>query len=305
MTRALLRLGLCCKFIEEPIKFRSATAAHLLKFDRAEQLVRIGEIAAHNAATLLAALEYCAKTGIGSFRVMSQILPLKTHPEVGYAMRDLPGGEAIVAAFRGCGEYARAMGIRTGFHPDQFVVLNSQDAGIVERSVTELEYQAEVAEWIGADTMNIHGGGAYGDKAVALEAFRRNLSLLSDRARSRLTLENDDKTYTPEDLLPVCRAEGIPFVYDVHHHRCAPDCLSIKKATEAARETWHDREPLFHLSSPIQGWKGPHCSRHHDYIDPKDFPKEWLGWPLTVEVEAKAKELAVLRLKEKLKRTIG
>ncbi|MGV3533421.1 MAG: UV DNA damage repair endonuclease UvsE [Chthoniobacteraceae bacterium] len=300
MTRALLRLGLCCKFIEEPIKFRSATAAHLLKFPREEQLIRIGEIAAHNAAALLVALEYCAKNGIGSFRVMSQILPLKTHPKVGYRMEEVPGGEAIIAAFRGCGDFARAMDIRTGFHPDQFVVLNSPDAGIVERSVLELEYQAEVAEWIGADTLNIHGGGAYGDKALALERFRRNLPLLSKRARSRITLENDDKTYTPEDLLPVCRAEGIPLVYDVHHHRCAPDRLSIKQATKAARETWGGREPLFHLSSPIEGWDGGHCSRHHDYIDPNDFPKEWRGWPLTVEVEAKAKELAVQRLRADL-----
>ncbi|MGV3532663.1 MAG: UV DNA damage repair endonuclease UvsE [Chthoniobacteraceae bacterium] len=302
MTRALLRLGLCCKFIEEPIKFRSATAAHLLKFPRGEQLIRIGEIAAHNAAALLASLEYCARSGIGSFRVMSQILPMKTHPKVGYQMKDIPGGQEIIAAFRGCGDFAKAMNIRTGFHPDQFVVLNSPDSGIVERSVLELEYQAEVAEWIGADTLNIHGGGAYGDKALALEAFRRNLALLSDRARNRLTLENDDKTYTPEDLLPVCCAEGIPLVYDVHHHRCAPDSLSIQEATDAARKTWHRREPLFHLSSPIEGWKGPHCSRHHDYIDPQDFPKAWLGWHLTVEVEAKAKELAVAQLAKALGR---
>ncbi|MCC6234326.1 MAG: hypothetical protein IT580_16910, partial [Verrucomicrobiales bacterium] len=55
-------------------------------------------------------------------------------------------------------------------------------------------------------------------------------------------------------------------------------------------------EPLFHLSSPLEGWSGPKPERHHDYIDAADFPSEWRGWPLTVEVEAKAKELAVARL---------
>ncbi len=64
----------------------------------------------------------------------------------------------------------------------------------------KLEYQAEVAEWVGADVINIHGGGAYGDKKKALADFARNLKLLSRRARSRLTVENDDKTYTPSDL---------------------------------------------------------------------------------------------------------
>jgi UV DNA damage endonuclease len=296
MTSASLRLGLCCKFVEEPIKFRTSTATNLARFPRDEQLTRLAEIAQHNAAALLAALKYCAAHGIGSFRIASQILPVRTHPTVGYVVDELPGFRAIVAAFRACGRFAKAEDIRMGFHPDQFVVLNSPDAGIVERSVAEIEVQAQIAEWVGADTINIHGGGAYGDKTSALEALRRNLPLLSKRARVRLTVENDDKTYTPSDLLPVCRAEGMPFVYDVHHHRCCPDGLSIEEATEAAVETWRGREPLFHISSPIEGWSGPQPSRHHDYIDPQDFPVEWLGRSLTVEVEAKAKELAVLRL---------
>ena len=64
----------------------------------------------------------------------------------------------------------------------------------LDRSIAELEYQAEVAEWVGADVVNIHGGGAYGDKADALARFASSLSRLSDRARSRLTVENDDVT---------------------------------------------------------------------------------------------------------------
>lgn len=87
----------------------------------------------------------------------------------------------------------------------------------------------------------------------------------------------------------------MPLVYDVHHHRCLPDGLSIAAATERARKTWKS-EPLFHISSPLHGWEGPKPERHHDYINPADFPKVWLGWPLTVEVEAKAKELAVAQL---------
>ncbi len=120
--------------------------------------------------------------------------------------------------------------------------------------------------------------------------------------RSRLTLENDDKLYTPADLLPVCRDTGVPLVYDVHHHRCLPDALTLEQATAAARATW-DREPLFHISSPLAGWRGPRPERHHDFINPKDFPAVWHGWPFTVEVEAKAKELAVARLRRWLQRT--
>ena len=291
-----LRLGLCCQFSAQPIRFRTTTATALGRLPRREQLRRLASLGAVNAESLLAALRFCAAHRIGSFRICSPILPVKTHPTVGYRVEELPGADDLVAQFRRCGEFARAQGLRTGFHPDQFVVLNSPDAGIVARSVADLESQAEIAEWTNADTVNIHGGGGYGDKPAALERFRCNLDLLSPRARSRLTVENDDRTFTPADLLPLCRSEGVPLVYDAHHQRCCPDDLTVEQATEAARTTWKKREPLFHISSPLEGWQGPKPERHHDYIDPKDLPRAWLGWPLTVEVEAKAKELAVARL---------
>jgi len=295
-----LRLGLCCQFFAQPIKFSTTTATALARLPRREQLARLAALGTANAASLLAALKFCAANGIQSFRIISPILPIKTHPTVGYRVEELPGAAELVAQFRRCGDFARAQGIRTGFHPDQFVVLNSPDANIVDRSIADIESQAEIAEWTNADTVNIHGGGGYGDKPTALERFRRNLDRLSPRARNRLTVENDDKTFTPADLLPLCRATGLPLVYDVHHHRCCPDSLSVAEATAAARATWN-REPLFHISSPLEGWTGPKPERHHDYIDPKDFPAAWRGWDLTVEVEAKAKELAVTRLQQALR----
>lgn len=295
-----LRLGLCCQFLEQPIKFRVTTATAMQRLPRRKQLARFAELCAGNAASLLAALQFCAAHSIGSFRILTPIMPVKTHPTVGYRVEELPGADKIVGQFRRCGEFARAQGIRTGFHPDQFVVLNSPDANIVARSVADIESQAELAEWTNADTVNIHGGGGYGNKPAALERFRRNLAQLSPRARSRLTVENDDNIFTPADLLPLCRSEGVPLVYDAHHHRCLPDGLAVEQATEAARVTWSKREPLFHLSSPLEGWSGPKPERHHDYIDPKDFPASWRGWALTVEVEAKAKELAVARLQRDL-----
>lgn len=290
-----LRLGLCCKFAREPIKFRTTTATAMLRLPRPARLERLAELCRANAEALLAALQFCKAHGIGAFRINSQVLPVKTHPEAGYEMDELPGGAQIIARFRACGEFARANNLRLSFHPDQFVVLNSPNPQTLANSFSELNYQAEVAEWVGADTINLHGGGAYGDKVSALEALRRNIERLPAAVRARLTLENDDKVYTPADLLPVCADTGVPLVYDVHHHRCLPDGLSVAEITGLARKIWR-AEPLFHISSPLAGWDGPKPERHHDYIDIRDFPAEWLGWPLTVEVEAKAKELAVARL---------
>ncbi len=300
-----MRLGLCCMFVREPIRFRTTTASAMLRLGQRERLARLAELCLINADALLSALGYCAANGIGAFRVNSQILPIKTHPAVGYAVEELPGSNAIVARFRECGVFAREHDLRLSFHPDQFVVLNSPNPRTLEHSLAEMEYQTEVAEWIGADTINIHGGGAYGDKASALRVLRTTIANLPDRVRSRLTLENDDKIYTPNDLLPVCADTGVPLVYDAHHHRCCPDGATLEAATEAAHATWGHLEPLFHISSPLEGWDGPKPQRHHDYIDSEDFPKEWLGWPLTVEVEAKAKELAVARLQRDLLSVVG
>lgn len=295
-----LRLGLCCQFQREPIKFRATTATAMARLPKPARLTRLSELCRANAEALLASLDFCARHGIGAFRILSQILPVKTHPTVGYEMDELPGGADIVARFRECGRFARSRNLRLSFHPDQFVVLNSPNPQTLAHSLAELNYQADVAKWVGADTINLHGGGAYGDKTAALDALRRNIERLPKPVRSRLTIENDDKVYTPADLLPVCADTGVPLVYDVHHHRCLPDGLSVAEITERARTTWQG-EPLFHISSPLEGWVGPKPARHHDYIDAGDFPVEWLGWPLTVEVEAKAKELAVTRLIADLK----
>lgn len=290
-----LRLGLCCQFAAEPITFRTTTVTAMLRLDKDKRLARLAELCRANADALMSTLEYCTSHGIGAFRLNSQILPVKTHPEAGYEMNALPDGAAIVARFRECGTYARTNNIRLSFHPDQFVVLNSPNPGVLSNALAELAYQAEVAEWVGADTINIHGGGAYGDKIGALDVLCRNIENLPDPVRARLTLENDDRIFTPSDLLRVCKATGVPLVYDVHHHRCLPDGLGMAEATQRVRATWQT-EPLFHLSSPREGWEGPNPRRHHDTINIADFPTEWLGWPLTVEIEAKAKELAIARL---------
>ncbi len=293
----MLRLGLCCLFREAPIKFRRTTARYLATQSRRQQKTYLSEICLHNANALMHALQFCEQNGIGGFRVNSQILPLKTHPAYHYEIKDLPDYPAILKQFRKCGAFGRKHGLRITFHPDQFILLSSPDPGVTRRSVADLIYQAEVATWIQADVLNIHAGGAYGNKGRTLLRLTRQIERLPACVRSRLTLENDDRIFSPADLLPLCKDTGVPLVYDVHHHRCLPDGMRIEDTTEKALDTWN-REPLFHISSPLGGWKTNNARRHHDYINIKDFPKNWLDLSATVEVEAKAKELAVLKLKK-------
>ncbi len=296
----MIRFGLCCQFAREDIKFHTTTATSILKLNRKDQLIKISSLCLENAKSLMKALRFCRKNAIGCFRVNSQILPLKTHPAVAYEISQLPEGKEIEESFRACGDYLRQNELRTSFHPDQFVVLNSPKPETVKASIAELEYQTQIAIIIGADVINIHAGGGYGDKPAAIKRFAENFSRLSDDAKKLLTLENDDKTWSPTELFPLCRQLKIPLVYDVHHHRCLKDEMSIKEATMAAFKTWN-REPMFHISSPLNGWNGPDLCRHHDYIDADDFPDIWKKLDLTVEIEAKAKETAIFKLIKDLK----
>ncbi len=295
----MIRLGLCCIFKNEPIKFRTTTASVVSRLSQTDAIEKLTSIIRDNSASLLAALKYCKKNQIGSFRVNSRILPLATHPDYGYSLKNLPDGESLINQFQDCGNYAAENNIRTTFHPDQFVVLNSPRHDVVASSIKEIEYQTEVAQWINADVINIHCGGGYGDKVQALSRLKSNVTRLSSEARKRLTFENDDKLYSPADVLSVCNDCLIPFVYDVHHHRCHTDNFDIESATKAAISTWN-REPLFHISSPLNGWNGTAPSSHHDFIDVNDFPEIWTTLDITIEVEAKAKELAVKKLRKLL-----
>src|SRR5262249_38076360 len=153
---------------------------------------------------------------------------------------------------------------------------------VVDSAIRELEAQAEVAEIIGADTITLHGGGGAGGPDAALDRLWSGIDRLSHRARSRLALENDDRLFSVADLLPICGATGVPLVYDVHHHRCHPDGLTVAEATELAVETWGDREPYFHISSPRD--RGGNPRPHAEYIAPRDIPKIWRGLKITVDV---------------------
>jgi UV DNA damage endonuclease len=297
----MLRLGLCCLFNQAPIRFRSATAKFVRPLDRPAQLVKLSKICLDNARSLVTAVEEVYRLGFGSFRVSSPLLPLYTHPEVGYRLEELPDAREITVTLLSVKALKEKYQLRLSFHPDQFTLLSSPRPEVTAASLKDLDYQVMLAELIGADVINIHGGGVYGDKQSALSRLVKEISALPEPIHSRLTLENDDCSYTVEDLLPICDQLNIPLVYDVHHHRCNPDGLTVAEATEACLQSWRrlGREPYFHISSPKHGWNGK-PRPHADFIDFADFPTEWHGLDATIDVEAKAKELAVLKLKKEL-----
>ena len=295
-----IRWGLCCQFVDAPIHFRTATHRYVATLGADAGRAYLTAIARDNAQALRDAVQKCAELGIGAFRINSQVLPLATHPVSRYTLADLDPDGTITTAFREAGALARTHDVRLSFHPDQFVVLNSERPQVVDSSLDEMRMHGEMAALVGADVLTLHAGSTAGGLPEALVRLERGIERLSAAARERLALENDDRRFTPEVILPLCERLGIPMVYDVHHHRCNPDALDVRSATGHAAATWGAREPHFHVSSPRAGWNEGDARPHADYIDPADFPEAWRERALTVDVEAKAKERAVLAIRDAL-----
>ena len=292
---------MCCQFLDSPVRFRQATHRYCVSLGQKERREYLADIVLSNAQALIDAVRRCSELGVGAFRITSQFMPLATHPESGYLPTDLPGWRGIHARLSEAAKLAKSHQVRLSFHPDQFVVLNSESERVVAASIQEMEHQATVAELVGAEALTLHGGGKVGGTGAAIERLEAGVSRLSPKARAILALENDDRSFSPADLLPFCERSGIPFVYDVHHHRCKPDELSIAEATSRCMATWEAREPWMHISSPKTGWGSSNPRMHADFIDPNDVPAEWRGKRMTIDVEAKDKERAVLAITEAMR----
>jgi UV DNA damage endonuclease len=270
---------------------------------------------------LEAILAYLDDTDIRFYRMATALAPYASHPDLP-RFRDQPARHAERLA--GVGERARALDIRLTSHPGQYTVLNSADAEVQRLAAAELEVQAELMDGMGLGPESVvvlHVGGAAGGVDEGLARFERGFALLSEPARRRLVVENDDRTYSLADVLRLSDRVGRPVVWDILHHHCHdPHGIPDREALELALRTWPPGvTPKIHYSSPrtaVEVRKRrtgrrveratvlPPLRAHADLIDPIGF-EQFLagtaaGLDFDVMLEAKAKDLALLRLREQV-----
>jgi UV DNA damage endonuclease len=204
------------------------------------------------------------------------------------------------------GKYVADNNMRITSHPGPFNVLTSPHPHVVDNCINDLSTHGEVFDMMGLsrtpyNKINIHIGGAYGDKESAMARFCTNFVRLPDSVKSRLTVENDDKAtmYSVRDLYDgVYKVIGIPIVFDYHHHQFCTGDLTEQKALELAIKTWGDIKPVVHYSESRRDEKKDDTIRvqaHSDYVYEKI---ETYGHDIDIMVEAKAKELAVQKYLE-------
>ena len=259
---------------------------------------------------------------IRMYRMSSDLAPYVTHP-------DMPQFHGMIEEsaeeLKTIGKRARKLGLRLSFHPSQFIVLNSPDPVLVQKSVADLTAQTQMLDLmeLGPEAVVVvHAGGMYGDTETGCARWAETYKLLSPAIRRRLVLENDDLRYSAADVLKIHEMTGVPLIFDHQHFWCHnPEQLELRETVERFLATWaRGVRPKIHFSSPrtelrelkrkVRGSRKtklvlqpPIWTGHADFTNPFEFARfmrDCDGLVFDVMLEAKAKDLALLRLRDQI-----
>ena len=261
------------------------------------------ELALLNLKDLNKILVWNKQNNINFYRISSDIIPWASE----YDITDLPHFEQIAYQAEKAGNFARENGMRLTSHPGPFNKLASPKERVFQLTKNDLSVHGDLFDLIGLERspyakLNIHVGAAYGDKPMALDNFCRNFERLPESVKTRLTVENDDKTslYSTQELYDgIYKRIGIPIVFDYHHHRLHDGGLTEQEALELAISTWpKDITPVVHYAES-------RCDEYQDYkIKPQAHSDRVIhefsdyGHKLDVMIEAKHKEVALLEYRK-------
>lgn len=263
---------------------------------QAKGLTYASQLALRNILDFERIIHWNISRKIFLFRMSSDMFPWMSE----YEFRDLPAYREIRGVLSGVGKQVSASGMRLTFHPGPFNVLASPNPAVVTNTIKELRQHAEIMDMLDLPEtpfakINIHVGGAYGDRAQAMDRFTQNFLKAPQIVRSRLTIENDDKLnlFPVSDLQTIHERTGIPIVFDYLHHIFCMGGLSEEDAFRLAVKTWPEGiTPVVHYSSSKKQFEDPGAiaPAHADYIYDRI---ETYGSEVDVMLEAKAKEEAV------------
>ena len=336
MTQTLKKIGFACKLSElDPKKgiisipeynTGSTTVSWLNRQTREVAEQKLWDLMTGNIEAVRKLVEKVG--GLDEYlrmvRLGSDILPVYTHADWNYFWRRTDVIRYCEQHFSEVGRIAREANVRLSFHPGQFTVLASDNPGIVERSIEEFEYHADMARWMGYGCrfqdykINVHISGRQGP-----EGIRRAYKRLSPEARNCITIENEENAWGLDDCLTI--SDIVPIVLDCHHHwiREGEYISSTDDRVKRVVDSWRGVRPTMHYSisredvlidhNPLvapdhsllleQGYKKQKLRAHSNFMWNTEVNEWALGFLNThdIMVEAKAKNLASFALAEQAK----
>lgn len=272
-------------------------------------LEKVRRTASNNLDNCLRLLKHCAANHVQLYRFSSKIIPLATHPKLRHWDYTSDLQQQLVEL----GRFSKEYQIRVSFHPDHFTLINSPKEEVFEAAIIDLAHHARIFNAMGLDNaarLVIHVGGGYNDKNTALERFLENWARVPNGIAKRLTLENDDKTFTAAETLYLCEKLQLPMVFDLHHYRCNhEEDSTLTDLFPRFITTWTGTAlpPKIHVSSPKSA---SDLRSHHDYINPDDIYSALMqlrhfDTDIDAMVEAKQKDKALFRLVRELSKLPG
>lgn len=256
----------------------------------------VTELTLQNIIDCKKILQYNVSKNIFVYRLSSDMFPC-----IGfYKIKNLPKYNLIKSKMVDLGNYIKSHNIRVSLHPSHFNVLGSENPDVVIKTIDELDKHAEIMDMMELEQstfypINIHINTTKPTCELAAQRFCDNFNLLSDSVKSRLTVENDDSPnqYSVKMLYDmVYKVVKVPIVFDQHHFLYGPQDQTMEEALRLAVSTWNTKA-LTHMSSSkrIEDKKSV-ATAHADFIYEKI---ETFGLDFDIEIEAKAKDLAVIK----------
>lgn len=298
-------IGLCCQYLEPRLKRNGQTEYINILNEKTLQFnaynsgkyseKTILEAYLNNLDNLHLVLKRVYSEGIRSFRVSSGLIPLfdivpeklSHHPDVLQKLNDI-------------GSFVMSHDMRVSSHPDQYTVLSSDNPNVITNSIKILNYHAWVFDRMGLPAttyypINIHGG-----KRDASAKLVNSILSLPESVLKRLTLENDESSYSVSELLPIAKETGVPICFDSHHHTFRTDGLEPEEACVEAISTWGEVKPMTHLSNTTPGKESGSFRerrKHSDYVHyiPEYQLKLHQNNKIDIEFEFKMKNLSIFK----------
>ena len=296
-------LGLCCQYMKfKPSKTSEGTFFNIID-ERGMQYGQylkgkyssdyIRSIWLHNAKQLYSIIQRIYSEGIKVFRISSSTFPL--YDVASELLLDFTEVKLVLAKI---GEFVLSHNMRLTTHPDQFVVLSSNCEVVINNSIKMLGHSAWVFDQMHLPetsyySINIHGG-AKGNSNILINSIGRLISGI----KNRLTLENDERSYSVIDLLKINNQTNVPICFDSHHHSLNDEGISIEDGLELCKSTWKDIKPLTHLSNSIPEFANGSVTerrKHSDYVYyiPECQLKDNNSGNIDIEMEFKLKNIAI------------
>lgn len=267
-----------------------------------ERVAKLKEVTRLNLAHTKRILHYNLAHEIKLYRFSSSLVPLATHPEV---MWDFV--TPFQQEWTELGQLIKKGEIRPSFHPSQFTLFTSPREEVTNNAVKDMEYHYKMLAAMGITddaVINIHIGGAYGDKRQTLIHFHENFARLPEHIKMITTLENDDKTYNIEETLNACEREGIPMMLDYHHYMANQEELELSNFLQRIFASWNKRKltPIVHISSPKSEKEfRPHADFVSlEFVLPFLKMAKELNQDFDIMIEAKQKNKAMQKLLEEI-----